>query len=110
MKVYCCISVRLSGTRGHGGSVHDRHDSLLGTFAQSVQKVGLLPEGPRIARTEARSDDLAAVHELVPEADRLAGGIGDLLRRPPHPPTRGWDCLGWVARCLKSDFWRSKAG
>ena len=82
----------------------------MSALAPPVQEGCLLPESPGEVRADTGFDDLAAVHELVAEANRLASGIRDLLRRPPHPPARE-RAGGWrVTRCLYFSFWLSEAG
>lgn len=88
MWVYCAINREacpgVALTREASGS----HDSLAGAAFLLVQEVRLLPERPAVVRAEARSDDLAAVHELVSESGRVTLSICFLPRRSSYPPPR----------------------
>ncbi len=72
-----------------------------------VEKLRLCFERARSIGTLAGYYEPAAVHESMPEAAGLAGGIGDLAGRCPDPPTgfagggfRPW--YGWDLACFDS--------
>ena len=72
-----------------------------------VEKFRLYFERARSICTLAGYHEPAAVHESMPEAAGLTGGVGDLIGRCPDPPTgfvggrfRPW--CGWDFACFDS--------